>query len=485
MSDREVCWMVELDGKMTFRFTRGGGDVITATFTDPLAIRDKTQAEAQQWADTLEQRWPWTKGRLKVAEHIFMGSAPAPEAQPAAEKICDEMIDNLRHNVGERKKKAQPVPEQGKQPSEGPKCRYTGNPLEDCSCVEGCETNRVVDDEWIQPVEYGYKMTCCDCGLAHLLDFRVHEGHIQFRAFRVRPEIDDPKVRIAKHTVTICGKTWEQIHSFIDDLFVWSRDGEDIPFESLLTLKSAYPASPRYDTRCFDCGYRCLSTKEDGVCPNCSGSGTRAFILIPDGPRCEARDSEDFRCVLEKDHAQKSHLIDRRPSTAPEPEQELPPLGKSRTFWTSDATPKELEICQSGKHIDLVARLFGEREEQLLAALRTIAQLREQRDNLQRLYDSTVNQWAFLLKKREELERTLAQIRESKSERPTVYSCEWNPRVYEAIQVDSLLDAAAQREAAYKAAWERAEYDKTQIIKIGEEELAKLQQEIERLKGEK
>jgi hypothetical protein len=30
--------------------------------------------------------------------------------------------------------------------------------------------------EWIQPIRRGYKMRCCDCGLAHRLDFRVIEA---------------------------------------------------------------------------------------------------------------------------------------------------------------------------------------------------------------------------------------------------------------------------------------------------------------------
>lgn len=44
--------------------------------------------------------------------------------------------------------------------------------------------------EWIQPIHRGYKMACCDCGLVHVLDFRVvkYAGgkrvKIQFRARR-------------------------------------------------------------------------------------------------------------------------------------------------------------------------------------------------------------------------------------------------------------------------------------------------------------
>lgn len=37
---------------------------------------------------------------------------------------------------------------------------------------------------WIQPVEQGYKMCCCDCGLVHIIDFRIEAGRIQFRLTR-------------------------------------------------------------------------------------------------------------------------------------------------------------------------------------------------------------------------------------------------------------------------------------------------------------
>jgi hypothetical protein len=37
---------------------------------------------------------------------------------------------------------------------------------------------------WIQPIERGYLMACCDCGLVHEMDFRVDRGRAQFRARR-------------------------------------------------------------------------------------------------------------------------------------------------------------------------------------------------------------------------------------------------------------------------------------------------------------
>ncbi len=42
--------------------------------------------------------------------------------------------------------------------------------------------------EWVRPVMRGYRMMCCDCGLVHVLDFKVvrwGRGHkVLFRARR-------------------------------------------------------------------------------------------------------------------------------------------------------------------------------------------------------------------------------------------------------------------------------------------------------------
>jgi len=51
------------------------------------------------------------------------------------------------------------------------------------------DESRFMDAEgwsrWVQPVENGYKMSCCDCGLVHTMDFRVDdEGRAQFRVRR-------------------------------------------------------------------------------------------------------------------------------------------------------------------------------------------------------------------------------------------------------------------------------------------------------------
>lgn len=40
------------------------------------------------------------------------------------------------------------------------------------------------DGEWIRPRKRGFKEMCCDCHACHLLDFRIVEGTIEFRAIR-------------------------------------------------------------------------------------------------------------------------------------------------------------------------------------------------------------------------------------------------------------------------------------------------------------
>jgi hypothetical protein len=42
----------------------------------------------------------------------------------------------------------------------------------------------VASGQWVQPIRRGYKMACCDCGLVHVVDFRIRHGRIQLRAVR-------------------------------------------------------------------------------------------------------------------------------------------------------------------------------------------------------------------------------------------------------------------------------------------------------------
>jgi len=65
-------------------------------------------------------------------------------------------------------------------------------PLEDIMKVE--EFEQVNDGEWVQPTRKGYQMKCCDCGLIHILDFRLikygdSKHKIQFRAKRKEMKI--------------------------------------------------------------------------------------------------------------------------------------------------------------------------------------------------------------------------------------------------------------------------------------------------------
>lgn len=40
------------------------------------------------------------------------------------------------------------------------------------------------DGVWITPIRKRFKIICCDCGLAHDIDFQVKKGKIQFRIKR-------------------------------------------------------------------------------------------------------------------------------------------------------------------------------------------------------------------------------------------------------------------------------------------------------------
>lgn len=43
---------------------------------------------------------------------------------------------------------------------------------------------RIKPGEWLRPIRRGYRAACCDCGLVHRMDFRVNDGHAEFRAYR-------------------------------------------------------------------------------------------------------------------------------------------------------------------------------------------------------------------------------------------------------------------------------------------------------------
>lgn len=42
--------------------------------------------------------------------------------------------------------------------------------------------DQLVDGEWMTPVRKGFKEQCCGCGLVHIVDYRLVDGKIQFRA---------------------------------------------------------------------------------------------------------------------------------------------------------------------------------------------------------------------------------------------------------------------------------------------------------------
>ena len=43
---------------------------------------------------------------------------------------------------------------------------------------------QIKNNKWVTPINKGYKIECCDCGLIHYADFRIYKGEIQFRVRR-------------------------------------------------------------------------------------------------------------------------------------------------------------------------------------------------------------------------------------------------------------------------------------------------------------
>lgn len=44
--------------------------------------------------------------------------------------------------------------------------------------------NNMKDGEWSKVIGRKHKILCCDCGLVHLLKFRIKKGKVEFQAFR-------------------------------------------------------------------------------------------------------------------------------------------------------------------------------------------------------------------------------------------------------------------------------------------------------------
>jgi hypothetical protein len=43
---------------------------------------------------------------------------------------------------------------------------------------------QVIDGEWIEPDSDEHRIACCDCGLVHVMYFRVKRKRVQFMAYR-------------------------------------------------------------------------------------------------------------------------------------------------------------------------------------------------------------------------------------------------------------------------------------------------------------
>ena len=61
--------------------------------------------------------------------------------------------------------------------------------------------SQIQDNQWVTPIPKGYRFICCDCGLTHEMDFRIHKGSIQFRGKRIKINYS-----MLRHNCKKCGK---------------------------------------------------------------------------------------------------------------------------------------------------------------------------------------------------------------------------------------------------------------------------------------
>jgi hypothetical protein len=66
--------------------------------------------------------------------------------------------------------------------------------------------HQVRDGEWVAPIMRGYKMQCCQCGLIHLMDFRVDPVRgLEIRGFRQTAEQTDAAAHQTRETFPTVG----------------------------------------------------------------------------------------------------------------------------------------------------------------------------------------------------------------------------------------------------------------------------------------
>ena len=63
---------------------------------------------------------------------------------------------------------------------------------------EGYDISQTIDGEWQTPTQENFYRACCDCGLVHKEEYRVHDGRIQYRVWRDKEETDLERCRTGR-----------------------------------------------------------------------------------------------------------------------------------------------------------------------------------------------------------------------------------------------------------------------------------------------
>jgi hypothetical protein len=60
------------------------------------------------------------------------------------------------------------------------------------------EIHQNIDGEWVTPPRKNFYRACCDCGLTHREEYRVHKGKVQYRVWRDKAETRAERLRTKK-----------------------------------------------------------------------------------------------------------------------------------------------------------------------------------------------------------------------------------------------------------------------------------------------
>jgi hypothetical protein len=96
------------------------------------------------------------------------------------------------------------------------------------------DIQQTIDGEWMTPTETEFYRACCDCGLTHREEYRVHEGKVQYRVWRDREETAKERERTGKIPAQLA-----PLKAIADEMAIADAQGYAPPDERMLMFASS------------------------------------------------------------------------------------------------------------------------------------------------------------------------------------------------------------------------------------------------------